>query len=251
MGLRATASQRPRNPFRLPCIAEKRPRGFFSSVPIMFHGMLTSTVVARCRPTDSAKIRTSLGGETIVGRYQVEDRRFLLSDRPTNLIYSDGTGRFHPVHLMMPYSSEKPQSEQTGTLVDPPSYPRPEDFPDSKWYFSSAPLDNVSWIQLFHVEDGVHCRGLLLEYVGGGQRALGQCRLGVDRSKTYSRPSNMAFANVTRPRRGSDKDKIEMIEATRVGFDDVTEDDGAWTRFAMAGTLRFWFTYEEARLEVV
>jgi hypothetical protein len=213
--------------------------------------MFASALAGHLNPTDSAKIRTLLGGETIVGRYQVEDRRFLLSDAPTSLIYSDGTGRFKPVHLMMPYSSAKPESEQTGTLVDPPSYPQPEDFPDSKWYFSSAPLDSVSWIQLFYVEDGVHCRGLLLEYVGGGQRALGQCRLGVDRSKTYTRPSSMAFANVTRPRPGSERHKIDRIEATRVGFDDSPEDDGPWLRFAMAGTLQFWFTYEEARLEVV
>jgi hypothetical protein len=191
-----------------------------------------------------------LGGETVVGRYQVEDRRFLLSDAPTNLIYSDGSGRFHPVHLMMPYSTTKSESEQTGTLVDPPSYPRPDDFPGAKWYFSSAPLENVSWIQLFYVEDGLHCRGLLLEYAGGGQRALGQCRLGVDQSKMYTRPSSMAFTNVTRPRPGSEKHKIERIEATKVGFDDVPEGDGSWSHFAMEGTLRFWFTYDEARLEV-
>jgi hypothetical protein len=60
----------------------------------------------------------------------------------------------------------------------------------------------------------------------------------------------MAFTNVTRPRPGSEKHKVERIEATKVGFDDVPEGDGSWSHFAMEGTLRFWFTYDEARLEV-
>ncbi len=66
-------------------------------------------------------------------------------------------------------------------------------------------MDNIGLVQVFFTDDGLHCRGLLFEYAGGGQRALGQCRLEVDRSETFTRVSHIAFANVIRLKAGQVK----------------------------------------------
>jgi hypothetical protein len=97
----------------------------------------------------------------------------------------------------------------------------------------------VSQIEIFFEDDGVHCRGLLLEYASGAQRAVGQCRLLVDRSKAYARPSYIAFAN-----------GAEGFPRAKISFEDVPEDDGAWSRYAMVGTLRFWFFPLWSRIEI-
>ncbi|KAK4151892.1 hypothetical protein C8A00DRAFT_35462 [Chaetomidium leptoderma] len=189
-------------------------------------------------------LRSSSAGDTVVGQYRVGgEGRFIVGDgRPTTLIYS--TGRFRPISVISPYSN----SGQTGgTLIEPRSYPRPEQFPSPGWHFSYAPLDNVWRIQAFLEEDDVHCRGLLLEYEGGGQRALGQCRLLVDRTKTYNRASKIAFTNVLRLPADSEID----LEATKVAFDDeVPEGGDGWLSFGITGTLWFWFREEETRLEM-
>lgn len=75
---------------------------------------------------------------------------------------------------------------------------------------------------------------------------MGQCRLELDQSETFRRVSHIAFANVTRREAGSS----EELKATKVSFNEVPEGDASWSRFAMTGTLWFWFTNQETRLEM-
>ena len=193
--------------------------------------------------SNSAKFRTSSAGETIVGRYYVggEDRLLVSAQRPTTLICATGYEEYNRISFILPSNMD-----QTHTLIEPRSYPRRWQTLSRGWFFSSASLDNVYWIQIFFTEDGLHCRGLLFEYVGGGQRALGQCRLGVDRSETFTCVSHIAFANVIRLETGS----TEQLKATRVSFEEVPEGDAGWSRFAMTGTLWFWFSPQETHLEM-
>lgn len=46
--------------------------------------------------------------------------------------------------------------------------------------FSSAPLGVIAFARIFHQEGWPHCRGFLFEYRNCGQRALGDCWVGVD-----------------------------------------------------------------------
>ncbi|KAK3902516.1 hypothetical protein C8A05DRAFT_15426 [Staphylotrichum tortipilum] len=187
-------------------------------------------------------LRSSSVGDTVVGHYRAGgEGRFIVGEgRPTTLIYS--MARFRPISVISPYSN----LGQTGSLIEPRGYPRPEQFPSSGWHFSCAPLGNVRRVQVFLEEDYVHCRGVLLEYEGGGQRALGQCRLLLDRAKTYDRASQIAFTNVLRWPAGSEFD----LEATKVVFDEVPEGGDSWLSFGMTGTLWFWFTEKETRVEM-
>ncbi|KAK3897145.1 hypothetical protein C8A05DRAFT_20026, partial [Staphylotrichum tortipilum] len=219
------------------------PRDPLTRIGFLLSGMSALLTVGPKLETNTlSKLRTSSAGDTVVGRYQAGgEGRFIISNqRPTTLIYS--TGRFRPISVISPYSN----AEQTGTLIEPRTYPRPEQFPSPGWHFSCAPLDNVWRIQVFLEEDSLHCRGLLLEYEGGGQRALGQCRLLVDQTKTYNRPSRIAFTNVLRLPAGSEFD----LEATKVAFDEIPEGGDGWSSFGMTGTLWFWFTEKETRLEM-
>ncbi|KAL2162480.1 hypothetical protein VTH06DRAFT_7394 [Thermothelomyces fergusii] len=190
-------------------------------------------------------IRTSLAGDVIVGPYLAFGAgRFLVSgSRPTSLIYS--RDQFRRISFISPYS----ESGQTGALlIDPPTYPGREEFLSNCWYVSSASLDNVTRAHVFLEEDGVYCRGLLLEYANGGQKALGQCRVGVDRCATYTGVPSIAFLNVRRRRLDS---PFVWCEGTEVRFGDAPQNDTAWSRHAMTGTLRFWFKLDESRLEIV
>ena len=57
--------------------------------------------------------------------------------------------------------------------------------------FSAAPLDNVALAKVFHQEGRSYCRGLLFVYQDGAQRALGDCRVGVDPYETYETPRTL------------------------------------------------------------
>lgn len=54
---------------------------------------------------------------------------------------------------------------------------------------SHASLENVTRVRLFYRLASRLCMGMLLYYGNGGQRVLSQCRLPVDSSEAYTRPS--------------------------------------------------------------
>jgi hypothetical protein len=118
------------------------------------------------------------------------------------------------------------------------------------WHFSHASLENVCKTQVFYEEDGIHCRGMLIEYNNGSQRALGECRLLVDRSETYHNPSLISFANTKRLRSRNPRwpRRFEECEAVQVRFDGVAFEGDTWTHSPMTGTLKFWFYWAEARI---
>jgi hypothetical protein len=124
------------------------------------------------------------------------------------------------------------------------------EFPkDYSWYFHSyAPLEGVCRVRVFYHDDGVHCAGMLLDYENGGQRALGQCRLHVARSRTYERPSSIAYSNVLSLIGASPVVGLPTYhQRVRVHFgglpEDVREDE--WWHVAMEGTVDFWFKHDD------
>ncbi|KAI5865028.1 hypothetical protein GGS23DRAFT_603707 [Durotheca rogersii] len=120
------------------------------------------------------------------------------------------------------------------------SIPRPEK--DCRMHFSAAPIGMVSSAPVWYDEQNGFCRGILFEYENGELRAVGQCRLHVDPSKKYVRPSRLCFR--TNIRVG------HKVQGTRVVFEsgesahshyDYSADDG-WQCKALRGTLMFWFS---------
>ncbi|KAL7958976.1 hypothetical protein V8C34DRAFT_281120 [Trichoderma compactum] len=98
---------------------------------------------------------------------------------------------------------------------------------------SWAPLEHVARLRLFTDEDAGICRGLLLEYEDGGQRAVGECRVGVDVERAYVRPVCLCIGRTSGyPRWG-----IEVRVDGRAGH---THTERNWQCYEMRGTLVSW-----------
>ncbi|KAK8001404.1 hypothetical protein PG991_013626 [Apiospora marii] len=69
---------------------------------------------------------------------------------------------------------------------------------NSQALFFSAPLDNVTRLQVLGDPGSGHCHAVLLDYANGSRRALGNCRLGVDPViGTYLEPARICCRPVT------------------------------------------------------
>jgi hypothetical protein len=116
-------------------------------------------------------------------------------------------------------------------------------------YVSSASLDNVASIQIFNDERAGLCKGIIIEYNNGLERALGQCRIGVDSMQSLAQPSHICFAHVTYYRPNTEVQlcgvKVESTTKPKHKHNGM-----GWKCRAMKGILEFWFTEEEAKLEI-
>ncbi|KAK3304762.1 uncharacterized protein B0T15DRAFT_252660 [Chaetomium strumarium] len=104
---------------------------------------------------------------------------------------------------------------------------------------SYAPLENVSQIRIFYHKGGIHCKGMVLEYNNGGQRAVGECRIMVDHCETFTRPSSIAFVN-----------SGASLYQVKIRVDGPLDDGDEWMHYTMAGTLVFWFSGMKAHMSV-
>jgi len=104
--------------------------------------------------------------------------------------------------------------------------------PYSNWYSSYAPMEDVRRVHMF-LEPGEegYCRGLLLEYENGGQRAVSQCRVCIDPVRTFEKPKRICWSRT----------KEEDVPRKRVTFDEQESEDGEWAVYGMAGTLGFYY----------
>ncbi|KAM0346229.1 hypothetical protein ACHAPU_005654 [Fusarium lateritium] len=114
---------------------------------------------------------------------------------------------------------------------------------------SSAPLENVTRVQVLEDDDSGFCKAILLDYGNGARRALGNCRLGIDRAKTYLRPSHICYRAA-----GHASGIRRDIPAVRVeagcNANHDHEEDG-WVCSMMEGTMEFWFSKEQSVVRVV
>ncbi|KAL2173135.1 uncharacterized protein P884DRAFT_265409 [Thermothelomyces heterothallicus CBS 202.75] len=198
-----------------------------------------------------------LSGETVVGQYAGEHEfdddsgerddsatSLFLINRPEHppktLVYrTEANWPRACIFFLVAYSEQGLRRTTERPWHSPPPHPYPF------WYrHSHAPLGEVRQVRVFYRPDTKTCMGMLLDYDNGGQRAVGQCRLHVDPSRTFPRPSFVAFLNLP-----------EYGEGVRVLFGDLPsldedEHGDSWCYFAMAGTLDFWFGPDAAAVSV-
>lgn len=62
-----------------------------------------------------------------------------------------------------------------------------------------APAKNVTHADVYYDRSSGYSKGLLLAYANGAQRAVGQCRVGIDPFKAYEEPSWFCFRKVYHP----------------------------------------------------
>lgn len=125
--------------------------------------------------------------------------------------------------------------------------------------YSFAPLKYVIRISIYRGTKRKLCRGILLEYQNGAQRSLGQCRLGVDKGKHYTKPTHLCFRPTTydgawpnRPRYpvpGGHFQKVTVVTCTTESHH--THDKGGWACCGLEGELEFWFSEGETSLKYI
>jgi hypothetical protein len=203
------------------------------------------------------KIRMRLSGETIVGRYIDRDDRetsdpksperyafFVnrLEHPPKSLLYSTGLGWPKArISIITTYSEQG----QDGILEEPWYHPPAHD--SARYHMHShTPLENIRQVRVFYRGNG-SCKGMLVDYDDGGQRAVGQCRLHVDPSDTFKRPSRIAFLNFADIPNSSTKEVYVLLDELPPADDPQLKD---WQYYEMTGTLDFWFGAHHESMEV-
>lgn len=196
------------------------------------------------------KIRMRLSGETIVGRYIDRDNRQISDPRnparyaflinrvehpPKDLLYNTGANWPKSCISIIATCSEQGQN---GILEEPWHCPPADHGSQAIDLHSHAPLENIRRVRMFYYSDqsAQYCKGMLVDYDDGGQRALGQCRLHVDPSKTFERPSRIAFLRVPGPH----SPRVIVLFDGLPSADDPRLDE--WLYYEMKGTLDFWFS---------
>ena len=114
--------------------------------------------------------------------------------------------------------------------------------------YSSAPLRGVTTAEVFRRGRRGYTRGVLLTYEDGCQRALGECRVGVDASSVFRNPRRLCADSRANGWRNCTV-KIQFHCGGEHGHDDRRPvwtwehglDMGVWKCFEMEGTLRVWF----------
>ncbi|KFA79697.1 hypothetical protein S40288_09316, partial [Stachybotrys chartarum IBT 40288] len=197
--------------------------------------------------------RMSLAGDiAICPFYARDDQNFIFSKGPPiSLIHN--TADLQRISLVGSYSTKCLESEP----MAPFGHPECIIPPFQNAYPSWAPLQNVIGLQVFYSEENGFCRGLLLEYENGAQRALGQCRIGLDPVHAYINPTHICFLHITyslprAPTYSPPRTPLQL-KAVRVGCasGEHNHDEEGWVCSDMATNLEFWFTNEQTDLRAI
>lgn len=115
--------------------------------------------------------------------------------------------------------------------------------------FSEAPLEKVEHALTFLDTKTRFCVGILLKYQNGAQRALGQCRVGIDMVHYCETPAYILYAPST-----YSSSKVETkLRSVKVQFERVYTgvSQPRWTRSEMEGIIQMWFNARQTILRVV
>ncbi|KEY67041.1 hypothetical protein S7711_04722 [Stachybotrys chartarum IBT 7711] len=199
-------------------------------------------------------IQTKLAGEIVVGpwhpgRFQIHK----LSSSPKSLMTD--RAELSPVAIVgaypRPYFERSARSRQREIGVVPVNHPSSFPTAEGCCYFSFAPLQDVTSITIFYLNDNDICRGILLEYANGGQRALGECRIGHDRCKRYGNIATLCIQTKAQIRPGSKTRppvaKVICSETKRHQHEPGEESKCS----ELKGVLHFWFTPNMSFVEVI
>lgn len=187
-----------------------------------------------------------IGDVTVGSRYRRETRDVWLSNRPRSLLYEMTESK--PITFVGTY----PKRDEDKCL--PPS-PKFQDYsmtdacPFDHAYHSSAPLRGVVGLEIYHFGESRLCRGIILRYENGSERALGQCRLGVDPVRIVENPAFLCFANTFYNRPNTEvRCSAAWVESFQT--EEHEHDGPGWTCCTMKDRVEFWFTYEQAKLNL-
>lgn len=180
-----------------------------------------------------------LAGDIVVGPVQFHhaDTYSILDSPPAALVFRDG------VDHHVTYFGVIVRNDSTTDKVALISSPRVTT-PSRNLLFSTSPLEDVTKVDIYTSQYTGLCVGMLLHYQSRGQRALGQCRLGVDAVETHLQPNQICVKRI----RFADLRSGEIKESAAI---DCTTDrlhehgDEGWVCYAFKGSFEVCFDNAE------
>ena len=201
-------------------------------------------------------MRTKLAGDIVIGPYYSgQQGEILLSClKPRLFIYN--VLAFGPANVFGTYSPEaSDESVFTSFQTPAPSQHDHNDFDQ----LSSAPLKDVTRISVFNDKKLGSCRAIMFDYQNGARRAVGNCRLGVDRVETYLDPTRICYRPILPRRehsRALDSQSSSLVDRREVlvesGCDSTHQhEEAGWVCSAMEGDLEFQFSQVESIIRIL
>ena len=169
----------------------------------------------------------------------------LFAISPDMLVY-DRIDRFFVSSLAAyPRGGEKPSS----ALGETHPFDRPQSFiPFHSANYSSASLEGVVRARTF-LRQNDDCRAIVLEYSNGSQRAMGDCRLGIDPVEIWNMPKCICVFKTTHTLPPS----AAALQGVKIRFSEREHQhaEPGWTCHAMRGNIEFWHNLVEICISIL
>ncbi|KAM0811875.1 putative Heterokaryon incompatibility domain-containing protein [Seiridium cardinale] len=193
-------------------------------------------------------IRMKLAGDVYLGpgdSYQLGDRRdIILSQVPPRLLMYNIPDR-GPVTVFGTYS----QGRHNDNPFVPFHWPGYETHTKLFGNFSSALLQDVTHIQVLIDRESRNCRGIIFDYKNGAQRAVGNCRQGVDIAESYSNPTRICYRYLTYSFSPDMSARDEMVRVES-GSDSTHCHEEGWVCRGLEGNLKFWVSDAQSTMRI-
>lgn len=185
--------------------------------------------------------RTALAGDFSVGSDEKRTSRtiFTHTGPGTKLVHNLAEGNPLAIIGAYPQHREQPVGIDASEL-HPIAHPRV-----GRGCFSTANLSGATKLSVFEDRVTRACKGIIIEYANGGQRAIGQCRVGEDPVVEYHNPTKICVAPAGDRKQST---KWGLGEACVSAFGPATGDkrqpfggDLRWRSYDLRGEMQFWF----------
>ena len=135
-------------------------------------------------------------------------------------------------------------------------------FPYSPWsdnhnirfdggYVLKAPLAKVNRVEVFYDKETQYSRGAVFTYDNGGQRCIGECRLGVVPTKVFKKPTKICYSPTDEDEGQEDECEHVRIEACEEEETHKHADDeeSIWKCFDLEGVFVGYFDWDHFYIE--
>ncbi|EWG36253.1 hypothetical protein FVEG_14644 [Fusarium verticillioides 7600] len=192
-------------------------------------------------------ISIKLAGDFVLGPdYGSSKKEYFSEEEPTSFVYNVPHKRGHGIYGAVSDKKGNGPSARFPRILPNRGCP-----PYRGCLYFEAPAKDIVHVGVYYEEASGYCRGLLLEYANGAQRALGQCRVGVDPFKSYDKPNWLCYSHSfdDNPFDRIMQSKVEYSTGSKSHDDDERGMFSHWTCTRMDGTLEFACDHRIADLD--
>ncbi|KAK2692253.1 hypothetical protein QWA68_008194 [Fusarium oxysporum] len=185
-------------------------------------------------------IRTKLAGDVYVGPCHLRQHRDIVLSQSSPELLIHNVADVGPATVFGTYPRKQhrdslPPFNNRWPNMDPLLHLMFEHM-----YLSVAPLKDVTGIQVLE-DENFECKGMIFDYSNGAQRALGDCRFGHYRVKTYLSPRRLCYCHV------QPTPAIVRGVHVEIGSEsDHAHSGDDWKCSEMEGNIEFWFSKEHS-----